>query len=137
MSGRSKELEEELFKQERAKPGTGFLRGWASPLCKPGTVEVKSWAPNWSMATSCQIWSRLLLFSECQFSHLQNQDEDGIVSPALGGCWEHAVRAGLAVGVGPSIPCKLCWPPFRSRSLSGAEADGKAWQVLARELAGF
>lgn len=84
LSGRSKELEEELFKQESAKPGTGVRRGWASPLCKPGTVEVKSCAPNWSTATSCQIWGRSLPFSECQFSHLQNQDDDGIVTPAPG-----------------------------------------------------
>lgn len=84
LSGRSKELEEELFKQESAKPGTGVWRGWASPLCKPGTVEVKSCAPNWSTATSCQIWGRSLPFSECQFSHLQIQDDDGIVTPAPG-----------------------------------------------------
>lgn len=41
MSGRSKEQEEELFKQEsqtryRSSEGVG------SPLCKPGTVEVKA-----------------------------------------------------------------------------------------------
>lgn len=81
MSGTSQELEEELFKQERAKPGAGVWGG-GLPLCVclhfwlKAVLLIGPWLPVVRCGGS-------LPFSECQCSHLQNQDDDGIVIPAL------------------------------------------------------
>lgn len=82
---------------------------------------VKSWCSNLSVVISDQIWGKSLPFSEHQFSHLQTQDDDGVITPVWWGCWEPAVRAGLAAAV--ACASGLCPHSADSADLSpGTEA---------------
>ena len=82
-------------------------------------------------------------FPSLNVSFFQNQDgdHDGITISLLWGCWDCAVRAGRAAAVaytvGPCPPSVSSAGISRCRSLQGAGAHGRTWQVPARELAHF